>query len=85
MIVAVGIGDSKANDDKVEERRVGQLHSSGAEIIACVKRQFVDAGFETIGREQRFVRSTIHIGNGRFYELRAKVQVDDHILRGFAT
>ena len=84
MIVAVGIGDSKANDDKVEERRVGQLHSSGAEIIACVKRQFVDAGFETIGREQRFVRSTIHIGNGRFYKPRVKVQINREPLRGFS-
>ena len=60
----------------IEERRISQLHSSGAKIVAGVKRQLVNTGFKTIGRDQRFVRSAIHIGNGRFYKLLAKVQID---------
>ena len=85
MIVAVRIGDPKANDDLIEEWRISQLHSSGAKIVAGVKRQLVNTGFKAICRDQRFVRSAIHIGNDRFYKLRvAEVQVDDHILRGFS-
>jgi len=84
MIVAVRIGDSEPNDDDIEKRRIGEPDADASKIVACVERQLVDTGLETIGRDQWLVRPAIHIGNRRIYELCAKVQIDHDALGGLS-
>ena len=46
MVVLRGVGDAEAQRHEVEERRVGQLQSAGAQIVADVEDQLLLTGHE---------------------------------------
>src|SRR6478672_9464802 len=52
VVVTVGIGYPDADNDDVEERRIGQRMTGRAQVIAGVKRKLVHAGFDAIALEQ---------------------------------
>jgi hypothetical protein len=58
----IGVGDTESKYNFVDKWGVAQLELAGAEIIARLKHQFVDAGLEIIGIENRRVQATIGVG-----------------------
>ena len=77
MVAGRWIRDADANDDDVQKRRVARRNALTAEIIANVKRQLVDAAFESAagGRPaaqvhvERFSPAKLPGGGAFFVEL----------------
>lgn len=61
MVTACRIGDTNANDDHSEERRVGQRDPETMKVICRVKRYFIDARFERVGGQKRCLGSAVGI------------------------
>ena len=62
MIVAGRAGHTNANDDDAHERRIGQRHAKAMKVVCGVEGQLVDAGFESIGGDERLIRPAVGIG-----------------------
>ncbi len=58
----IGVGDTESNHNFVDKWRIAQLELTGTEIITRLKYQFVDAGPEIIGIENRRIQATIGVG-----------------------
>ena len=69
MIMALGLGDGKADRHHVEVRRVGG--GEGAEIAADAELEFIGADAQRTVREQRLVGPAVSIGDRRFERARA--------------
>lgn len=62
MVVAGRAGHTNANHDDSQKRRVCQRDAEPMEIISRMKRELVYTGFETVGRDQRGIGSTVGVG-----------------------
>jgi len=67
VVAAARIGDGEADRHTVEKRRG---HAARREIRGDVKDEFVAAGGDLVGIEQRRIGATVGVGYGALDELR---------------
>lgn len=63
VVVGVGIGHAEADRHNIKEQRIGQIAARGAEVIAGVEDQLVDARLELVGGQDRTVGPPVVIGD----------------------
>jgi hypothetical protein len=63
MVVRLGIGETKADWNHVEERRVGYSCAPAAEIVAGVEDELEPAGARLISAHQRPVGAAVGVGH----------------------
>lgn len=63
------IGDAEADRHDIEKRRLGQLATRAAQIVAGVKQQFVGARYETVANQHRSaIDPAICVGDERLQD-----------------
>jgi len=64
VAVSNAVGETEADDDFIEERRIREVHADAAELGARAEDQFVAAGSQPVARKEGFIGSAIGIGDG---------------------
>jgi len=68
VVGCVGVGDSEADRDTIEETVLGRRMILSGEVVADVKNEFVLANSKLPADHQRLISPPIGIGSDRFQQ-----------------